>query len=62
MFSLHVIILGSKAHETSVSWGQFSAEWQDFTDAQFQNYFGFSLLLCIQYGTDGSTQLIVVDP
>ena len=43
-------------------WCQFSAERQNFKDALFQNYFCFSLLLCIQYATDGSIQLIVVDP
>ena len=35
---------------------------QKFKDVLLQNYFGFSLLLCIQHATDGSMQLIEVDP
>ena len=47
---------------TTNLWCQFSAERQNFKDALFQNYVCFSLLLCIQYATDGSIQLLVVDP
>ena len=45
-----------------IYWRQYSAERQKFEDALLQNYFGFGLLLCIQHATDGSIQLIEVDP
>ena len=40
----------------------FSAERQNFKDAQLQLFFGFTLPLCIEHATDASIQLIAVDP